>query len=224
METIKTNNEFETSERILYTCSPFITQNMLYPQELGVLKSKKIHPSSHDMLQSALLFMVEKGSGELHYGDKIYSLTAGDFIFIYCTEKYLQLSSDDLWTLRWFHFNCHNMKTIYDKYLLEGGNIVFRPSILEKYKSIYKKLTADDSDIGFSSEITKSSLIAQLLENIFTDSLLYGQGSSYRRRHDMYNVAEYISTHFAEKLSLDMLAEKFYINSAYLGQLFYFVD
>ena len=93
-----------SSNRILYTPSPFARSALLHLQEIGELKALKPHTSSRNKLASYLFFTVLDGAGELRYEGRKYDLGAGDCVFIDCQKPYSHTTEASLWTLRWCHF------------------------------------------------------------------------------------------------------------------------
>ena len=53
--------------RIIYTPSQFAKKNLIHLQETGTIKAKSPRTNSRQNLNSYLLFVVTKGSGELIY-------------------------------------------------------------------------------------------------------------------------------------------------------------
>ncbi|MCZ2061763.1 AraC family transcriptional regulator, partial [Enterococcus faecium] len=129
------------SNRVLYTASFFARSSLLYLQEIGQLTALKAHTSRRTGLSSYLCFLVEVGSGTLEYKGQKYTLQVGDMVFIDCLKPYVHESSeDDLWTLRWCHFNGIGMTEVYKKYLERGGQPVFKTSKTDKYADLLRSL------------------------------------------------------------------------------------
>lgn len=125
-----TNNKqsIVVSKRILYTPSSFARSLLLYLQEIGELKAKRSHTSSHSNLASFLFFTVVSGVGRLKYGGKEYSLSPDSMVFIDCHNPYSHITDpDNLWTLRWVHFYGTTLPFIYNKNCERSGIPVFTP-------------------------------------------------------------------------------------------------
>jgi len=73
-----------TSNRILYTASPFARSSLLHLQEIGELTAHRSHTSERSVLQSYLFFTVVSGSGSISYNDKAFFVGTGDCVFIDC--------------------------------------------------------------------------------------------------------------------------------------------
>ena len=210
-----------TSNRILYTSSPFARLALLYLQEIGELEAKRSHTSSRSNLQSFLFFMVSSGAGSLVYGEKSYPLKAGDCVFINCAESYSHITDpDNLWTLRWIHFYGPTISQIYDKYKERGGRPVFHPTDSAEFCKEWENLF----EIAGSSDYMRDMLINQhlsaLLTLIMSESWHPEDQVLAKKKASVIEVKEYVDKHYNEKLALDDLAALFYINKYYLVKVF----
>lgn len=211
------------SKRILYTPSTFAKEDLLHLQETGTLTALKAHESHRSHLRSYLLFVVLNGKGTLHYEGQIYNISEGDCVFIDCSRAYVHETGDDLWTLQWVHFYGHGMEGIYKKYCERGGTPVFRPVSLVTFTTgldkLYSIATSDDYLRDMKINEVLSSLLTCIMENSW---LPENQKRTYSDTTDavINEVKGYIDEHFAEKIVLDELADKFYINKFYLIRLF----
>ena len=211
-------NSYVDSKRIIYTPSAFARKNLLHIQEIGELRALVKHKNRRNDLESFLFFTVNSGSGILNYGGVDYELRAGDCVFIDCSKSYFHETSDDLWSLSWVHFNGKSLASIYENYIEMGGKPCFAIKDTTAFKNIWSSLweTAASNDrirdIKINEQI--SSLITLLCEEGAVDS---EQGAS---RRDVIDVRDYINAHYTEKITLDSLAERFFINKYYLTRIF----
>ena len=211
------------SKRILYTPSSFAKEDLLHLQETGTLTALKAHESHRSHLRSYLMFIVLNGKGTLQYEGEVYHIAEGDCVFIDCSRAYVHETGADLWTLKWAHFYGHGMEGIYKKYCERGGTPVFRPVnaaiFEEELDRLYDIAISDDFLRDMKINEVLSSLLTRIMENSW---LPENQKSFSLDRTDtvMREVKEYIDTHYSEKISLDELSEKFFINKFYLIRLF----
>ena len=119
------SKELVSSNRIIYTPSEFARTSLIYLQETGTLQAKYPHTSKRNGLDSYLFFMVLSGLGELQYNDSTYKLKQNDCVFIDCKYPYAHTTSNNLWQLKWVHFNGQSMSEIYNKYISRGGEPIF---------------------------------------------------------------------------------------------------
>lgn len=206
------------SKRILYTPSAFARKNLLHIQEIGELRALVKHKNRRNDLESFLFFTVNEGRGILNYGGVDYELKAGDCVFIDCSKSYFHETSDELWSLSWVHFNGNSVPDIYANYIEMGGKPCFTIKDATAYKNIWNTLWKTASSNDRIRDIKINEQIASLLTLLCEEGTLeIIQGAS---RRDVIDVRDYIGEHYAEKITLDILAERFYINKYYLTRIF----
>lgn len=215
------HEDIVSSQRILYTPSAFARGNLLYLQEIGTLRALRPHASRRENLASFLCFAVLDGSGMLDYDGQEYALRAGDCVFLNCRKPYAHRCSASLWTLQWVHFYGYNMNGIYDKYAERGGSPCFTPQDFAAFRRLMDELYAI---AGSASYLRDMQIYGRL-----TDLLLLLMGESWNperavhrspKQQNLQEVKEYLDHHYAERITLDALAERFYINKYYLTRIF----
>ena len=209
-----------SSSRILYTPSVFARTSLLHLQEVGTLRALRPHTSRRADLVSFLCFVVLSGEGELQYEDEEYELTEGDCVFIDCRKAYSHSTSDNLWSLQWCHFYAPSLQAVYEKYKERGGRPVFHPDDLMSFTS----LLTDIYDLASSSDYIRDMRINEKLAVLLT--LLMEQSWNpesmmvSRKRVELLEVKSYLDEHYTEKIVLDDLAERFFINKFYMTRIF----
>lgn len=209
------------SNRIIYTPSNFAKTNLLHLQETGELQAQKPHTSSRENLLSYLFFLVLNGSGSLVYDGMEYHLTAGDCIFIDCKKSYSHRSSDELWTLKWVHFYGPNMNGIYEKYAERGGSPVFHPENPRSFQELLDQLFLIANSEDYVRDMRISEKITSLLTLLMAESW-HPESKTYvgSKKQSLQHVKDYLDQHYQEKITLDNLADKFFINKFYLTRIF----
>lgn len=222
------NNFFEnmpdstvTSDRILYTPSAFAKTSLFYLQEIGTLTANRAHTSRRTNLDSYLFFVVLSGGGQLVYDGVCYELSGGDCVFIDCTKPYSHTTDPaHLWTLSWIHFYGGTLSAIYGKYVTRGGQPVFHPAecehFIQQHQSIFQTAASDDH----TRDMKLNSELAFLLALLMAESWNPEQMDGKRKKSSMFSVKQYLDEHYNEKIVLDELAERFYINKYYLTRIF----
>lgn len=209
------------SNRIIYTPSDFAKSSLFHLQETGALQAKFPHTSSRTNLSSYLFFIVEFGSGTLSYDNLVYPLFENDCIFLDCHKPYAHSTSDNLWKLKWVHFYGPNMNIIYQKYLSRGGGSCFQSDKLNFYyetlEQIYSIASSDSYVKDMKIHEKLSSLLVLLMEDAWNPKRVE---NSLGKILDIQRVKEYIDKNYVQKISLDDLSEKFFINKYYLLRLF----
>ena len=214
------HGDLVSSRRCIYTASSFALESLLYLQETGTLSARKEHISKRDHLNSYLFFYVHNGSGILHYEGTDYSLSAGDAVFIDCRNGYWQKTSQDLWSLSWVHFNGNTMPAIYRKYQERGGKPAFHmnesQAIVPLLEQIYEVAEGRD----YIRDMYLNELIAKLLTILMKESWDPEKNRNKRNDDRLEQIREFLDTHFAERILLDDLSQKFFINKYYLTRVF----
>ena len=209
-----------SSNRVLYTPSAFARTSLLHLQEIGELQALAPHTSSRSNLQSYLFFTVLSGSGELIYDGKKHDLKKGDMVFIDCRKPYSHTTDVNLWSLRWCHFYGPTLSFVYEKYVERGGRPTFRPeetaSFLSTLDSLYKLASGSDyiRDMRINEELNR--LCTLLMEQSWHPE----EATTAPKKLSVVEVKEYLEQHYAEKITLDELSTRFFINKYYLTRVF----
>ncbi len=212
------------SDRIIYTASAFAKANTIHLQEIGELKALKAHTNYREGLDSYLFFLVLEGSGKVNLEKKDYLLSAGDCAFLDCRKPYYHLTdADDLWRLKWVHFYGSNMNGIYNKYRQRGGLPCFTSQYPQKYQDLLEglhKIAASDLYIRDMKIYEKLTALLSLLMEESWDPSAHSSSGHTHPKCDIQAVKDYIDKHYTEKISLDTLAQTFYINKFHLTRVF----
>lgn len=215
------NKNTVTSNRILYTPSEFAKDHLLHLQETGTLQALSPHTSSRAGLQSYLFFVVKEGHGTLIYDNCTYELTKGNCVFIDCNTSYSHTPSNDLWTLSWVHFYGSNMPGIYHKYVARGGLPCFHSENTEDYALLLDQIYNLASSTDYIRDMKICEKLTSLLTLLMADSWVHTPETKHPTgKRNLQDVKKYIDLHFNEKIMLDELAERFYINKFYLTRIF----
>lgn len=213
-------SNFKPSNRILYTPSHFARTNLIHLQEIGELQAHSPHTSSRKHLASYLFFMVESGQGILEYEGTTYELSAGDCVFIDCSSSYAHRTGEDLWRLRWIHFYGPNLSNIYAKYVERGGQPSFRPSDISGFEQIWTNLYSVASSSDYIRDMRINECLNTLLTRLMEESWHPASRKESSHKQNLSQIKNYLDQHYTEKISLDELADTFYINKYYLTRVF----
>jgi len=207
--------------RIIYTPSQFAKTNLLHLQEAGTIQAKEPHTNSRRNLLSYLFFVVMRGAGTFTYAGTEYRLKAGDCVFIDCRVPYSHRSSADLWELKWVHFYGPNMQGIYQKYAERGGAPAFSAQHTERYEALMDEVfavAASDSSIRDMQIFEKLTVLLTTLmgENQRKERVLRKNSVNL----DLQHVKEFLDQQYADPITLDRLAETFFMNKYHLSRMF----
>ncbi len=210
-----------TSNRILYTASPFARSALLHLQEIGELTAIAPHTSKRSGLSSYLFISVIRGAGSLTYDGKEYAMKAGDCAFIDCHHPYSHTTDESLWALRWCHFYGPSLPLIYEKYVERGGRPVFRAANADQFQRCWESIFA----IAGSADYIRDMKINEGLSSLLTLLMNESWNPEERRktstkRQSLMAVREYLDTHYAQRITLDQLSRDFYISKYYLIHIF----
>ena len=221
MNTSLFHGDLVSSNRIIYTPTPFAKTSLLHLQEVGELQAQKPHTSKRTNLLSYLFFIVEAGSGTLHYNGECYTLSKGDCVFLDCKYSYSHCTSEDLWKLKWIHFYGPSMNEIYDKYIQRGGQPCFSSYKTKDYSALLTELYTVASSEDFVKDMIINEKISSLLTLLMAES--WNPDTDTFRSNSKRNLSEvknYLTQNYTHKITLDELADIFYINKFYLTRLF----
>ena len=210
-----------TSSRILYTPSTFARTSLLHLQEIGSLTALREHTSDRDGLRSFLFLVVRKGSGKLIYNGREYRLAAGACAFIDCRKPYAHTTSADLWTLSWCHFYGPTMTSLYEKYVERGGKTAFFPPDTAPFLSTLDRLNKAAGSGDYIRDMKINEELSRLCTLLMAESWHPEASLPYpAKRQSVTEVKEYLDRHYAERITLDQLSNRFFINKYYLSRMF----
>lgn len=208
--------------RYIHTPSSFARQSLLYVQEAGHLKSRDRHISRRSHLESYLFFVVLAGSGTVSIRDTHFSLCAGDHVFLDCRQPYFHESSqDDPWELLWVHFNGTAMDGYWQYFTGHQKSSVFHPGNSAPFQPLLEQLLTLEETRSNNRELLEN----ELLHRLSTELLLWQKekdtaGYTDSTLSKLQEIRSYLDAHYTEKLSLDELANRFYISKYHMSREF----
>lgn len=214
------HGDLVNTSRIIYTPSDFAKLSLLHVQEIGSLQATKPHTSKRENLASFLFFAVLSGSGTLSYDGTEYPLFSGDCVFIDCRKPYSHSTSQDLWSLSWIHFNGPTVANIYQKYRERGGLTTFHPDNLSTYLSIFKDLYNIVSGSSYIRDMEINTGLSKLLSLLMADSWHPEEAQPGTKKTTLTEIRNYLDENYNIKITLDDLAERYFINKYYLSRIF----
>ena len=225
----KTNTYFENyapseltdSYRVLSTPSSFAKDTLFYIQEIGRLKSLKSHTSKRESLDSYLFIIVVSGTGTFSYMGKMYSLQAGDHLFIDCKKPYSHESTDsDPWELMWVHFNGVLMDQYYRYFSNKTSSIAFRKDDLSEFNAILENLIMLADKKNIDSELMASHLLNSLITRVLTHKTDSKTKDMNMIEDKIQQIKDYLDANYQNKIPLDMIADEFFISKYHMSREF----
>lgn len=217
-------SEVTNTRRVINTPSPFTRANFFYIQEAGYLKSLKPHLSRRSGLKSYLFLIVLSGHGQVSYSAGPYRpatvhAAAGDCFFLDCSNEYTHISSEeDPWELLWLHFYGAQADAYYT-YFLDQHSWHFRSVHLTELTAAISNVIHYHEEKTEDTDILTAWQIVTILTLISTES--EGENKIISPLNDkLKTIQQYLDEHYKEDISLDRLAEEFYISKYYLSREF----
>lgn len=211
-------SELTAYYRIINTPSEFAKENLFYIQESGSLKSLKSHIKQREQLNSYLFMIVLSGSGQFTYKGDTHKLKSGSCLLIDCNHQYSHQSSDsDPWELMWVHFNGVNIKPYITHYKSVNPKGVFHTDIATDYTTIIGSCLNAVKINDINSEFIISKMITDLLTLCMTRSKNKIEQKDIEK---MAMIKEYIDNNFSKKISLNEVAQEFFVSKYYLAREF----
>lgn len=214
------HGDLVNTTRIIYTPSDFAKLSLFHIQEIGTLQATKPHISKRENLSSYLFFLVRSGAGRLSYDHTEYVLTAGDCVFIDCRKPYFHETSEDLWSLSWVHFDGPTAANVYQKYMERGGLPAFRPETTAKYRDCFEHLYHIASGSSFTRDMELNTVLSTLLTLLMADAWHPEKTQSGTKNTTLLEIRQYLDHNYPEKITLDDLSERYFINKYYLTRVF----
>lgn len=206
--------------RKIYTASSFAKENLLYLQEIGKLSTASKHESFRKTLDSFLLVYVSNGSGILQVRNQQYALNTGNIAVINCLDSYKLNADSQGWQIFWIHINGKMMKEIY-KMILDIGkdNPIFQLNSLVEITNIWEEIyAATNSDTKIKELLINEQLFHLINQVLKVQSEFLQTTTSHKEK--IQQVRNYLEENFSSQISLDQLAEIFYINKYYLTRIY----
>lgn len=142
-------------------------------------------------------------------------------MFIDCKQSYSHSTDTDLWALSWIHFSGVTMSDIYRKYQERGGCPVFHPENITAFTELHKSLFTLASSDDYIRDMRINSSLNELLVLLMKESWHPAERSdAILKKQNFDPIRDYLDTHYTEKVSLDALADQFFISKFYLTRVF----
>ena len=135
-------------------------------------------------------------------------------------SKSIDTPFTSLWSLQWCHFYAPSLPAIYEKYKERGGSPVFHPDSLTSFTTILTNLYRLASSSDYIRDMRINESLSALLTLLMEQSWHPESKTVSRKRLELVEIKNYLDEHYTEKIVLDGLSEKYYINKYYLTKIF----
>lgn len=209
-------NEFMESERILQTPSLLAREALFYIQEIGWMQCKKMHQNPRDSLDSYLLVLVKEGIGVFTVGEEKFTVKKGDVIFLDCHQPYSHCSSSKKpWSIAWVHWNSKTMPQLYEVFRHRNKTVVISDAA-EVFQPYYENLEAIVKDDAPDHELFESECLVQIITLLLTIRATERVNVGGDGVQKWEQIHQYLEKHFAEKVTLEELSQKFQVSKYYM--------
>jgi len=206
--------------RYIHTPSSFARRNLLYIQEAGLLKSRDRHISKRSHLESYLFFIVLSGRGTVTIENTAHELHAGDHVFLDCRKPYAHESSDEQpWELLWVHFYGKAMEGYNEYFIKHQRPHIFHPPGPSPFPALVEQILTLERMRLANRELLENDLLHRLATCLLTSPATAGNSESSTLLK-LQEIRRYMDEHYTEKLSLDELANRFYISKYHMSREF----
>ena len=163
-----------------------------------------------------MFVMVLEGNGTFTVKNKSYHLHEENIIFLNCNNAYSHCSSsDNPWKIAWIHFNGCTAAALYELFEQRNPSIVISAS-LEPYKILFEQIKNTLKNEELNCELYASQYLSQLTTMLITASQEEHQRSARESIEKWEKIRLYLEEHFAEKITLEDLSQRFSISKYYM--------
>lgn len=201
--------------------SPSISakDSFLYMLEAGFLATNLSYSEELDNLDAFLVICTEGGEGKLLYEGKEYQLKDGMIFLADCKKYHYRCTVETWgWNILYLYFNGHQAREYY-RMIMESGTPVFTSENPKTVKSIFWQIMDLYQKKNKYAEALTSLYITKLLTEILLLSANTPAGEV--EYPDFINgMFHYLNYRYNEKITLDMLAERYSVNKFYMAKVF----
>ena len=113
------------------------------------------------------------------------------------------------------------MQDIYQKYVERGGRPVFHPEDITAFSTLHQSLFSIASSDDYIRDMRINSGLNELLVLLMNESWHPAERLDVAlKKQNLVPIRDYLDAHYTEKISLDALAEQFFISKFYLTRVF----
>ena len=206
--------------------NPKARARLPYVQEVGEFVTGKNYMTTRQGLQSYLLKITLDGQGYINFDGKHYTLSPGQFFWIDCRKLNYYAIDPDIphWNVIWMHFWGNSTHDYYDSFMELNNNSPIGTMRNSDAVQLLRKLIGYYSTYIYSdyqTDIKAASIITTLM-TCCMESAIHDKTMSLKKQPPKFGprAQEYITEHFNERITLDSLAEEFYVNKFYLQKQF----
>ncbi|QMV42714.1 AraC family transcriptional regulator [Cohnella cholangitidis] len=210
----------EDSVRLIATPSAFAKAALYYVQEAGQFRTMPSYYTERENLDSYLILYTTGGTGYLTYGNKTYTITPNQLVYIDCRKyQYYRTDSSDLWEMLWIHFNGSSAPAYYDRFASTGSPVITLPGE-SRIPELLREIVGLHQHKTIQTELSGSRVIVDLLTEVLLTGQYLPESSDPGIPATIRNVMNHYDRHYSARLSLDEIAALFSIDKYHLSKEF----
>ncbi len=196
--------------------------NLPYVQEAGDFLAHGKYYTTREGLPSYLIKYTVSGEGTLDYGGQSVRLPAGHFFWIDCMNPQSYRTSDPAgnWRVLWVHFHGAGCAYFLEQFLSATGgrsDAVLPvdspvPSLLQSILELYGK-----GRHGSDADLRAAALLTSLMSECVSAASRKSDGAATGAVRE---ARDYLLLHYAEPVTLDVLARVLSLSKYHLQKLF----
>jgi AraC-like DNA-binding protein len=209
----------DNSIRLIITPSLAARAAYFYVEEIGYFRTRPDYFTERDNLNSYLIVFTLSGKGYLEYNNRAYTLTANQGFFINCMEhQYYRTDKNKPWEILWVHFNGSTSHGYYEQYAKNSTPLcTFEES--STVPAILRQLIAAHNQKNITTEPISSKLLVELITEFLLTANASDSSGTYLPDY-VKKLIKDLDKCFTEKLTLDILSQKYSVNKFYLEKEF----
>jgi AraC-like DNA-binding protein len=190
-------------------------RSYLYLQGLASIDFPREHFTRRSGLDSYLIALTFSGEGCLEYEGKTYNIKPGEGFLIDCRkDHYYRATGKSGWGYHIIHFDGFAAAD-YFLQIKNGGGVKF--SADQAFDSYLDELYEVNNAAGLRAEALSSCILTNMLTAILKTLPEFEAGAIPEK---ILDVRRFLDEHFAEDISLDLLADRFAVSKFHLSRLF----
>lgn len=209
-----------------------ITHTDLNPTVFFIGKNNNVTTNKSHAHDNTEIFFVFSGSFQEWIDGVLYDASAGDVIVINARQSHHHIINNSeepviLFFAGFYDYHFKGMEA--NHFLFPGNKPIFHTEglIRQDISNICLKMISEryGNQVGqyFMQKTYLTQLLLLLMRQICVPSNQVSSSYHFETHHKSYVVSEirqYLSDHYSEKISLDLIAKNMYLSSAYISKIF----
>lgn len=208
--------------------TPKARAGFVYAQESGEFCAYEGNYTRRRGLASYLIKVTVSGEGALTYNGQSYRLPTGSFFWIDCQnpQYYGTAPGASHWSVYCIHLHGGASKIYYDSFMERNHYCpVGILAEMDAATDLIRRITDAyvHASFDYHTDVLASATITSLLSLCLSSVVIpfhSSEGAGQKMPEFLQRVHLYIFERYAEKISLESLANKFYVNKFYLQKQF----